>query len=85
MSVSPSLPSGSPRGQKLNKKKNFRQKLTIGGERLARYKGGSAGVAESVDATDLNEDFLSALRETRDAELLKLGETSHVAIPSQAL
>jgi len=27
---------------------------------------------------------LSALRETRDAELLKLGETSNVAIPSQA-
>jgi hypothetical protein len=40
------------------------------------------GRGGTVDATDLIE--LSALRETGDAELLKFGETSHVAIPSQA-
>jgi len=33
-----------------------------------------AGVAKLVDATDLGE-FLSAREETRDAELLKVGET----------
>jgi hypothetical protein len=41
-----------------------------------------AGVAKLVDATDL--DNLSALWETEDAELLKFGGTSNVAIPSQA-
>lgn len=35
---------------------------------------GYADVAELVDATDLNGN-LSALGETRDAELLKVGET----------
>jgi hypothetical protein len=42
-----------------------------------------AGVAKLVDATDLNAN-LSALRETGDVELLKVGEPSKVAIPSQA-
>jgi hypothetical protein len=41
-----------------------------------------AGVAESVDATDL--DKLSAQTETSGAELLKFGETFNLAIPSQA-
>ncbi len=41
-----------------------------------------AGVAKSVDATDLNT--LSALRETEDVELLKFGEPCEMAIPSQA-
>ena len=41
-----------------------------------------AGVAESVDATDLIN--LSAPRETADAELLKFGEPCEMAIPSQA-
>jgi hypothetical protein len=41
-----------------------------------------AGMAESVDARDLNH--LSALGETQGAELLKFGETFHMAIPSQA-
>jgi len=48
----------------------------------------NAGVAKSVDATDLDEK-LSAHRETFDAELLKFGETLQagerpMAIPSQA-
>ena len=42
------------------------------------------GRGEMVDATDLSQN-LSALAETRDAELLKVGETCHMAIPSQAL
>src|ERR1019366_9023458 len=37
------------------------------------------GRGGTVDATDLND--LSALWETEDAELLKFGGTSHVAIP----
>jgi len=41
-----------------------------------------AGVAELVDATDLND--LSALVETPDVELLKFGEPSNMGIPSQA-
>jgi len=40
-------------------------------------------VAELVDATDLAKG-LSARGEIRDVELLKVGETSYVAIPSQA-
>jgi len=40
-------------------------------------------VAESADASDLDEN-LSARRETGDVELLKVGETSQMAIPSQA-
>jgi len=40
-------------------------------------------VAESADASDLIEN-LSARREIGDAELLKFGETSKMAIPSQA-
>lgn len=52
-----------------------RAKIAISGTR-------HAGVAESVDATDLND--LSALGETLGAELLKFGETCEMAIPSQA-
>jgi hypothetical protein len=40
-------------------------------------------VAKSADASDLNEN-LSARRETGDVELLKVGETCEMAIPSQA-
>ena len=47
-------------------------------------RAGNAGVAESVDATDLSQS-LSARGEIRDAELLKFGETFQLAIPSQAL
>ena len=47
-------------------------------------KSPDAGVAELVDATDLN-DGLSARGETCDVELLKFGEPSNVGIPSQAL
>ncbi len=43
-----------------------------------------AGVAELVDATDLNRR-LSAPGEIRDVELLKFGEPCQMAIPSQAL
>jgi hypothetical protein len=42
------------------------------------------GRGEMVDATDLSQN-LSAPAETRDAELLKVGETFDMAIPSQAL
>src|ERR1700730_4687803 len=42
------------------------------------------GRGEMVDATDLSQN-LSAPAETRDAELLKVGETCQMAIPSQAL
>ena len=44
-----------------------------------------AGVAEQVDATDLKQKLSAPARETRDAELLKFGETFNMAIPSQAL
>ena len=50
---------------------------------ILRYTGALAPMAKLVDATDLSGD-LSALQETGDAELLKVGETSQVAIPSQA-
>ena len=40
------------------------------------------GRGGTVDATDLKN--LSARGETRDAELLKVGETCQMAIPSQA-
>ena len=40
-------------------------------------------MAKLADATDLRRN-LSARRETGDAELLKVGETSQMAIPSQA-
>ena len=48
----------------------------------ALYKKCRCGRGGTVDATDLSG--LSALWETEDAELLKFGGTSHVAIPSQA-
>jgi hypothetical protein len=48
----------------------------------ALYKKSRSGRGGTVDATDLSG--LSALWETEDAELLKFGGTSHVAIPSQA-
>jgi hypothetical protein len=48
----------------------------------AIHSGLQCGRGGTVDATDLSK--LSALRETEDAELPKLGETSHVAIPNQA-
>ena len=56
----------------------------LGGNQLPDYRGNwRAGVAELVDATDLAKG-LSARGEIRDVELLKVGETSNVAIPSQA-
>jgi hypothetical protein len=42
----------------------------------------NCGRGGTVDATDLKN--LSARGETRDAELLKVGETCQMAIPSQA-
>ncbi len=42
-----------------------------------------ADVVESVDTRDLDET-LSALAETPAVELLKVGETCQMAIPSQA-
>jgi len=56
--------------------------LSLGQRVLCRYRWFNAGVAELVDATDLNA--LSALGEIQDAELLKFGETFQMAIPSQA-
>jgi hypothetical protein len=53
------------------------------GDLLFRFVMAQAGVAKLVDATDLSQ--LSARVETRDAELLKVGETFQMAIPSQAL
>ena len=47
------------------------------------YLPADAGVAESVDAPDLDDD-LSARGETGDVELLKFGEPCEMAIPSQA-
>ena len=41
------------------------------------------GRGGTVDATDLKKIWVR-LRETRDAELLKFGETCQMAIPSQA-
>ncbi|MGH6850635.1 MAG: hypothetical protein ACREDD_09360 [Methylocella sp.] len=48
----------------------------------ALYIKSRCGRGGTVDATDLCD--LSALWETEDAELLKFGGTSYVAIPSQA-